>query len=56
MNNTYLHEGYCDLASKEEKTSDRLLIGGVYAVAVILFSLIYWYAVSQGIYIDPISL
>lgn len=56
MADAYSHEGYCDLAKKEEKFSDKALVIGVYAVFVALFSVVYWYAVTHGININTIYL
>ncbi|VBB05638.1 Hypothetical protein LUCI_0848 [Lucifera butyrica] len=53
MAQIYSHEGYCDLADKEKKNSNKFLGIGIYAVYMLLAAAATWYTISHQIYIDP---
>jgi len=58
MANTYCHDGYCEPTGKESpntEISNKVIIGG-YVLFVIALTVIVWYGVSIGIYVDPASL
>ena len=56
MDNQYCHQRYCELPGKADRKNDRLVIAGSYTIFVLLLSVIYWYSVSIGVYIDPVYL
>lgn len=56
MANTYSYKGYCETTDKESNMiSDIVIIGG-YILSMIAFTVIVWYGVSIGIYVDPTSI
>ena len=54
MENTYCHEGHCE--SIDEKTSDKIIIIGIYVLFAVVLTVAVLSSASIGIYMDPMSL
>ena len=54
--NTYCHNRGRESIQESSKITipDKTIIGSIILVVIIAFSVIYWYAISIGIYLDPL--